>query len=154
MRIRPYERNDAEAMVTLFYDAVHKACAADYTPEQLAAWAPEIPDPAVWHKRMAQRHTLVAEERGEIFAFAELAGDGEIDMFYCRHDVQRQGIGSWLFGKLQAQARGLGLERMSVNASITARPFFERQGFHVVKRNSIHRGAVALTNFTMEKPLV
>ena len=61
MQIRPYDKSDAEAIVTLFHDTVHRVCAADYTPEQLRAWAPEIPDAAVWHERMAQGHTLVVE---------------------------------------------------------------------------------------------
>ncbi len=39
MLIRPYERNDAEAIVTLFYESVRTVAAADYTPEQLAACA-------------------------------------------------------------------------------------------------------------------
>lgn len=154
MLIRPYERKDAEAIVTLFYDAVRTVAAADYTPEQLAAWAPEVPDPAVWHQRMARRHTLVVEEKGEILAFAELDDSGVLDMFYCRRDVQRQGIGSWLFSKIQARARALGLERMVTEASITARPFFERQGFSMVKENRIERVGVELTNFTMEIRLV
>ena len=42
---------------------------------------------------------------------------------------------------------------MVTQASITARPFFERQGFRVVKRNSIKRAGVKLTNFTMAKTI-
>ena len=48
MRIRSYVRRDAEAIVRLFYDTVHRANAADYTPAQLEAWAPEVPDPEPW----------------------------------------------------------------------------------------------------------
>ncbi len=153
MRIRPYRQADAEAIVTLFYDTVHRVAAADYTPEQLDAWAPKVPDPAAWHGRMAPRHTLVAEEKGEIYGFAELDGNGYLDMFYCRHDAQRKGIGSRLFGKIQQRARDVGLSRIVTDASITARPFFERQGFRLIKQNSIERHGVTLTNFTMEKTL-
>ena len=153
MLIRPYERRDAEAIVALFHETIHTIAAADYTREQLDAWAPEIPDPTVWHGRMAPRLTLVAEEGGEILAFAELIEDGTLDMFYCRHDAQAQGIGSRLFSKIENAARGLGLKRMVAQASITARPFFERQGFRVVRQNSIVRGEVELINFTMEKRL-
>ncbi len=154
MRIRPYKQADAAAIVTLFYETVRRVAAADYTPEQLDAWVPVVPDPAAWHARMAPRHTLVAEEKGEIFAFAELDGNGTLDMFYCRHDVQRQGIGSRLLGKIQNHARDMGLKRIVTDASITARPFFEAQGFRLIKQNSVERHGVALTNFTMEKRLV
>lgn len=154
MHIRPYERNDAEALVTLFYETVRVVNAADYTAEQLHAWAPVIPDPAVWHERMAKRHTLVVEEKGKLFAFAELDDSGYLEMFYCRHDIQRQGIGSWLFDQLQTDAVELGLSRIFTDASITARPFFERQGFRLVKQNSVVRDGVEMINFTMEKRLV
>ena len=154
MRIRPYVSADAAQIVTLFYDTIHAVCAADYTPEQLHAWAPEVPDADVWDKRMARRRTLVAEDKGKLLAFAELEESGTLHMFYCRADVQRHGIGSRLLSKVVARALELGLSHMVTDASITARPFFERQGFHVVKQNSIERDGVELTNFTMEKRLV
>jgi GNAT superfamily N-acetyltransferase len=153
MQIRPYDKSDAEAIVTLFHDTVHRVCAADYTPEQLRAWAPEIPDAAVWHERMAQGHTLVVEEKGQLFAFAKLAENGCLHMFFCRHDVQRQGIGSWLFSKIKTAALDAGMARITTEASITARPFFERQGFVLVKENRVTRAGVELTNYTMEKAL-
>ena len=37
------------------------------------------------------------------------------------------------------------------HASITARPFFERRGWRVVKEQRVERRGVALTNFVMEK---
>ena len=154
MRIRPYKKADAAAIVTLFYETVRRVAAADYTPQQLDAWAPEVPDPVAWHARMAPRHTLVAEAKGEIYGFAELdEKNGCLDMFYCRHDAQRQGIGSRLFSGIETRARDLGLSRIVTRASITARPFFEAQGFRLIKQNSVGRQGVTLTNFTMEKTL-
>ncbi len=154
MLIRPYVRNDAEAIVTLFYETVRTVAAADYTPAQLRAWAPEVPDPAVWHKRMVRRHTLVAEEKGEIIGFAELDRVGHLDMLFCRADVLGRGVGRRLYGKIEQRAREAGLMRIVTDSSITARRFFERQGFHVVKQNRVVRDGVELTNFTMDKRLV
>ena len=154
MRIRPYVSADAAQIVTLFYDTIHAVCAADYTPEQLHAWAPEVPDADVWDKRMARRRTLVAEDKDKIVAFAEFDESGALHMFYCRADAQRQGIGARLLSKVVARALGLGLSNMVTDASITARPFFERQGCVVVKQNRNQRAGIELTNFTMEKRLV
>ena len=39
VNIRPYSPEDCEAMARLFYETVHTVNAADYTPEQLDAWA-------------------------------------------------------------------------------------------------------------------
>lgn len=153
MLIRLYKSGDAAKIVTLFYDTVHAACAADYTPQQLDAWAPEVPDPEVWHARMAKRHTLVAEDEGEIQGFAELDGNGTLDMLFCRPEVLGRGVGWGLYGGIEEIARGAAMLRIVTDASITARPFFERQGFKLLKQNSIERAGTELTNFTMEKRL-
>ena len=116
----------------------------------MRAWAPEIPDPAAWHERMAGRHTLVADESGEVVGFAELE-DGHLDMLYCRADAVGRGVGSLLYAAVEERARGLG--RISTEASITARPFFGRRGFAVLRRNTVWREGTALTNFSMQKAL-
>lgn len=44
-------------------------------------------DPEEWHTCMAGRRTLVAEEDAEVVGFAELEGDGHLDMLYLRKDA-------------------------------------------------------------------
>ena len=48
---------------------------------------------------------------------------------------------------------GLDLARISTEASITARPFFGRHGFAVLRRNTVWQEGTALTNFSMQKAL-
>ena len=43
--------------------------------------------------------------------------------------------------------------RIFTEASVTARPFFERRGFRVVSERRVWRQGVELTNFAMEKSL-
>ena len=52
MRIRDYQSGDAGAIVELFYETVHRVNGADYSPAQLKAWAPTVPDPEEWHRRI------------------------------------------------------------------------------------------------------
>ena len=153
MLVRDYVRGDAAAIVRLFYETVHSVNSADYSAEQVRAWAPELPDPAAWHERMARRCTLVAEDNGKVVAFAELERNGRLDMLYCRSDVVRRGIGARLYEAVERKARELGLRSISTQASITARPFFERQGFRVLERKTVLRQGVELTCFAMEKQL-
>ena len=37
------------------------------------------------------------------------------------------------------------------HVSITARPFFEKRGYRVVKEQQVERRGIRLTNFVMEK---
>jgi GNAT superfamily N-acetyltransferase len=151
--VRDYESGDAGSICRLFYETVRTVNLGDYSPEQVRAWAPEIPAPAAWHERMSSRHTLVADESGEVVGFAELENDGHLDMLYCRADTVGRGVGSLLYAAVEQRARGLGLGRISTEASITARPFFERRGFAVLRRNTVWRADTALTNFSMQKAL-
>ncbi len=151
--VRDYERGDAGPICRLFYETVHAVNLGDYSPEQVRAWAPDLPDPATGHERMSGRHTLVADEAGEVVGFAELEDDGHLDMLYCRADAVGRGVGSLLYEAVEERARGRGLGRISTEASITARPFFVRHGFAVLRRNTVWRQGTALTNFSMEKAL-
>src|SRR5918911_4500949 len=71
-RIRDYQAGDAPEIARLFYETVRSVSRADYSDEQVEAWAPGVPDPEEWHARMAGRRTLVAEEGGEVVGFVEL----------------------------------------------------------------------------------
>ena len=54
---------------------------------------------------------------------------------------------------LEGFARGLGVERIAVHASRTARGFFQSRGFRVVKAQQVERRGVLLENFVMERQL-
>ena len=152
-RIRYYEAGDALQVVQLFYETVRSVNRADYSEEQVQAWAPEVPDPEAWHARMADRRTLVAESGGEVVGFVELEEDGHLDMLYLRKDAVGRGVGSLLYRAVEREAREQGLGRIFTEASVTARPFFERRGFRVVREQTLARRGVELTNFAMEKSL-
>jgi putative acetyltransferase len=151
--VRDYVRGDAEPICRLFYETVRTVNLGDYSPEQVRAWAPEVPDPDAWHGRMSGRHTLVADEGGEVVGFAELEEDGHLDMLYCRPDAIGRSVGSGLYAAVEERACGLGVGRITTEASITARPFFVRHGFRVLRQNTVLREGIELTNFSMEKGL-
>ncbi len=153
MRIRNYEARDALEIVRLFFKTVRSVNRAHYSKEQVEAWAPTVPDPQEWHSRMAGRRTMVAEEGGEVVGFAELEGDGLLDMLYVREDAVGRGVGRRLYEAVERQALSQGSRRIFTEASITARPFFERRGFCVVCEQTVSRRGVELTNFVMEKNL-
>jgi putative acetyltransferase len=74
-------------------------------------------------------------------------------MLYCRKDAVRRGVGSRLYGAVEERARQWGLKRIFTEASITARPFFERHGFRIVRERTVVVRGVEMTNFAMEKSL-
>jgi putative acetyltransferase len=66
---------------------------------------------------------------------------------------QGAGIGSRLLSDIETRARALGARRLYTEASLTARPFFQRRGFRVVRENEVERSGVRLRNVIMERTL-
>ena len=63
-------------------------------------------------------------------------------------DFQVQGVASAICERLEAI---ITTDKITTHASITAKPFFEKRGYRVVKEQQVIRNAVCLTNYLMEK---
>ena len=151
MTLRPCRPADAPALRALFYGTVHTVCAADYTPAQLDAWAPRRYEAADWERTLFSRTVLAAEERGEILGFGSIGPDGYLDLLYVHRDCQHQGVASALCDFLETLYP---VDRITVHASITARPFFEARGYRVLRAQQVERRGQRLTNYVMEKEMV
>ena len=154
MKMRLYHPHHAAALARLFTDTVHHINKSDYSPEQLAAWAPDPPDVEHWRGRLSGLIAFVAEHDSEIVGFATFEPDGHLDHIYVHHRFQRQGVASMLYRRIEEEARSRGLSRIHTEASITARPFFERVGFKVIAPQTVEHRGVAFTNYRMEKSLI
>lgn len=150
--LRRLQAEDLDAVLRLFYDTVHAINARDYTPAQLDAWAPVIPDISRW-QRIFSQHSLVSELNGLITGIGTMAAGGYIDLLYVHKDYQGRGIASALLRAMEAHARASGLSRLYTEASITARPVFEKQGFVMLRTNAKVFGGEVFVNYVMEKGL-
>lgn len=150
MEIRAYRPDDCREMAGLFHRTVHEVSAADYSPEQLDAWSDGQPDLEAWNCSFLSHDTRVAVERGRVVGFADMDPSGYLDRLYVSADHQREGIATALCDALERAVRA---ERVVTHASLTARPFFERRGYRVIRAQQVLRRGVLLTNFVMEKRL-
>lgn len=148
MELRPYTSRDLEAILALFYHTVHTVNARHYAPEQLDAWADGRPDAGRWDASLRTHHSLVAWLDGEIVGFADMDKTGYLDRLYVHADQQGQGVATALCDALEGASEA---STFLTHASITARPFFERRGYRVVREQQVERRGVLLTNYVMEK---
>jgi putative acetyltransferase len=151
--LRPYRLDDAPALLALFRDTIRRVNSRDYSPAQVAAWASDDIDTRTWFGRFDGRFVVVAEEAGLPVGFAELELSGHIDRVYVSANHQRRGIGRQLLATVVAEARRLGLARLFTEASITARPFFEAEGFAVLARQVVTCRGAEFVNYRMERLL-
>ena len=148
MKIRAYRPEDCTALAELFYETVHSVNASDYSPEQLDAWATGSVDEAGWNESFLRHMTRIAEMDGEIVGFADMDESGYLDRLYVHRDHQREGVARALADALE---RAVDAEKYTTHASITARGFFEKRGWRVVRAQRVIRHGEALTNFVMER---
>lgn len=154
MHIRKFVPTDVADMYTLFFDSVHKTCSRDYSIEQLRAWAPPKIDLDEWVTRFESSFTIVAEIDSSIVGFANLTDLGVVDMMYVSTHHQRQNIAQTLFSYLESQARIMKIPALTVDSSITARPFFEKMGFNIERVYSKHYQNEVFQNTLMTKSLL
>jgi putative acetyltransferase len=139
--------------LTLCRDTIRRVNSRDYTPDQIRAWASDDIDPQAWAGRFAGRFVVVAEEAGRPVGFSDLEADGHIDRLYVSADHQGRGVARALLSAVLAEAQRLGVIRLFTEASITARPFFESQGFVVLSPQVVTLRGVEFVNYRMERVL-
>jgi putative acetyltransferase len=153
LTLRPATATDLAALTALFYNTITTVNAADYDEAQVAAWRAGASNREGWLRRIAEQQFRVAERGETVVGFGSLSNDGYLDLLYVHRDMQRQGIARRLLEELEHVARTRGLSEITSDVSLTARPFFERYGFVVVREQQVVLRGIELTNFKMTKTL-
>ena len=71
---------------------------------------------------------------------------GYLDYLFFHHNYQKQAIARAICDQLEEVIQG----DITTYASITAKPFFEKRGYIVVKEQQIERQDIFLTSFYMK----
>ncbi len=149
--VREYQASDLEAVVALFGRSVHEIAAHDYSPAQVFAWAPQVPNWPAWSRRLSEGAVFACERKQQIAGFTRVEDSGYLDLLYVHPEFQRQGIARALLERVLAWAKSHGISRLTSDVSVTARPFFERAGFLMSKSCVVELRGVSFHNFRMER---
>jgi putative acetyltransferase len=153
MRERSYETSDLERVIEVYRASIHSLAAPFYTAEQLEAWAPQKTDAGRWQERLAKVHTIVAEHEGTIAGFASYELNGHLDLLFTHPSFARQGIATRLYGRVESAMIAAGVSRAFTEASLAARPFFERCGFEVDHEELVECRGAQLRRYAMHKQI-
>ncbi len=149
--LRPLLPADTALLAAIFRESIAELAADDYDEAQREAWAAVADDEARFGERLARELTLVATVEGSPIGFIALEGADHIDMLYVHPAVAGQGVGAMLCDAIEKLAASRGAARLTVDASETARPFFEKRGYVGQQRNTVLLGDEWLASTTMEK---
>ena len=99
-----------------------------------------------------------------IIGFGDMDDTGYLDRLYVHKDYQGRGVATAICDRLEEDfclSRGRLLQNSAVqkrkndtfttHASITARPFFEKRGYTVVKAQKVVRKGISIRNYIMRK---
>src|SRR3712207_1941240 len=151
--LRPFLSADAPVLAEIFQASIVELTGEDYSEAQQAAWASLADDVEAFGRRLTESLTLVATIGGSTVGFASLKGNDHVDLLYVHPAAAGQGVGTLLADALEKLAGARGAKRLTVEASDTARPFFENRGFEAERRNTVSLGDEWLGNTTLAKYL-
>ncbi len=151
--LRPMLAQDAPLLAEIFRDSIAELTGDDYDEAQQEAWIATADDKEAFAQKLASELTLIAMISGSPVAFISLKGQSEIDMLYVHPGVARTGVATALLDAIEKLARSRGATHLTVDASDTARPFFEKHGFFALHRQTVPCGEEWLGNTHMEKRL-
>lgn len=99
-----------------------------------------------------------------IIGFGDMDDTGYLDRLYVHKDYQGRGVATAICDRLEEEfclSRGRLLQNSAMqkrkndtfttHASITARPFFEKRGYTVVKAQQVVRKGISIRNYIMRK---
>jgi putative acetyltransferase len=153
LALRPMLPADVPDLAEIFRASIEDLTGEDYTEAQQEAWASATHDEDEFGERLAGELTLVATYGGAAIGFASLADNKKIDMLYVHPAAAGQGAGALLCDALEKLAGGRGTTELTVEASDSARGFFEKRGFVARTRNTVTIAGEWLANTSMTKKL-
>lgn len=107
-----------------------------------------------WDKLLEEHYFIVSEnDNHQIVGFASVNSIGYLHVLFVHKEFQYQGVAASLYNALEKYAKEKGVNKIFSEVSITARPFFEKQGFKVDEEQMRKANKLYLKNFKMSKVL-
>jgi len=152
MEIRKATAEDINELSELYYETITTINLKDYDEEQIKAWASTADRTENLLRRINEQHFFVAEsDDKKITGFASLDKPGYLDLLYVHKNFQHRGVATLLLQEIFNTANELNISKLQTDASITAKPFFEKHGFKTVQQQTVKIKDVELINYKMEK---
>jgi putative acetyltransferase len=144
---------DLPQMKELYRGTIMEVCAGEYDEAQRKVWSASADKADRWADMVRGQYVLLAITEGQIAGFASLDKGDYLDFMYVHKDFQRRGIADLLLTAMENEAMKQGASGITSDISMTARPFFEKRRYIVLREQENERLGVVLLNYKMHKQL-
>ena len=148
IKLRLGRIGDAQKSFEIHYRAIHKIAFCGYPESVLNSWGRLHSEEELakreqrFNLRIEQKENVivVAEVEKQIAGFGEiLLSQSELTALYVNSDLKRQGIGTAIIEDLEFRAKEQEIKALTLHSSLTAVPFYEKNGFHELKETELRR---------------
>lgn len=146
MHVRKYQITDEDSTLMMISKSIRETNQKDYNQKQIEVWS-NI-DKQKWKKSTLNNIALVAINSSGVIGFADMSTSGYLDHLFVHPKYQRQRIATSLVNKLEQTITS---SEYSTYASITAVPFFEKMGYHIIHTNRALLRNTYFLNYKMVK---
>ena len=154
LSFRKATHEDIPTLKDLFRETVTTVNRGDYTCEETADWASCMDSRARWKELIDGMHVVVSVAPSDrIVGFAAINDDGYLHSMFVHKDCQGQGVATFLLGIMEEYAKRNGINEITSEVSITAKPFFERKGYTVITEQKVRANKLYMINYKMGKRL-
>jgi N-acetylglutamate synthase-like GNAT family acetyltransferase len=142
LTIRPATPADVAALSELIRRTVRRSNANDHAAPVVELIAANYaPDKVA--QRLLERDVFVCLEGHRIVGTIGLESD-RLRSLFVEPGLQGKGVGARLVAHLEAHARQAGVAELQLSSSITARGFYERLGYRLIRFDERHDGSTFL----------
>ena len=149
--IRTATELDIDRMLELCHNSILLSCRGDYNIDQLNSWAYIGFTPDNLMRLINNSKVFLMEDNSGMIGVASIVKEQHIHLLYIHHERQGRGYGKQLLSYLEFLTFCSGYKSISLHASITAKPFFLRSGYTLLREHQSLIGNQSLTNFEMLK---
>lgn len=148
MHIVNYDGIYLEEILSMIKESIQKINCDDYSEKQIKTWS--TIDKASFEGSIPLYSKVMLSEKNAVIGYGDMTSNGYLDRLFVHKDWQRKDIATKLLNSLENSSN---VTTFETYASITAKPFFEKQHYYVVKENIATLKGVNFINYYMKKEL-
>ncbi len=152
MRIRLARDGDYVAIARLHRQTIRNVNSKDYTGDQIYAWSART-NAERFRSNAYKCKRWVAIEDDKIVGFCDHGFNCELWGLYIHKNYIGKGIGSRLLKVAEDSLKKHGCKRVTLKGTVTAKEFYKKQGYKVIKKDLHPVNDKKLEIFVMAKTI-